>query len=387
MKNVDMVFVGGGSGGHITPLVAVADAAKAVDAKASIVHIGHKGDHFNDITREAKSIDEVYEIHAGKFRRYHTETLIKKLLDVKTNALNIRDFFRFMRGAYQAWRLLGKLQPKVIFMKGGYVCAGVGMAAKVRKIPYVTHDSDAMVSLAHRIIADDATKHLTALPAHYYPQYDQAKTEQVGVPVSASFKRVGAAERQAAKKKLGLPEKSLFILVTGGGLGGQIINRAVLRQAEALLKAPTTYMTLVSGKKNYTSVLADYDALSEHIKERLIIEPFTREMHTLSAAADLIVTRAGMTAITEFGLQAKACLVVPNPLLAGGHQLKNAAALSDVDAVEVISEKDIDVLVERVNALLSNNERRRVLGDSLHEHTIPNAAEKIVTQLYQAMKD
>src|SRR6056297_3780083 len=98
MKHADVVVVGGGSGGHITPLVSVAEALKKSNSSRRIVHIGHKHDPLNVVTNRSAEVDEVFEISAGKFRRYYTDSWFKKFFDVKTNLLNVRDFYRFTLG-------------------------------------------------------------------------------------------------------------------------------------------------------------------------------------------------------------------------------------------------------------------------------------------------
>ncbi len=379
---VDVVVVGGGSGGHITPLVSVSEALKYAHPDRRIAHIGHRNDPLNDVTRQAEVIDAVYEVSAGKFRRYHTHSMVTKLLDFKTNLLNFRDLFRFLWGVVQAWRLLGQLRPRVIFMKGGYVCANVGYAAKLRKIPYITHDSDAMVSLAHRVIAKDALEHLTALPPQFYPEYDQSKTVQVGIPVKQAFAPVDSKAQSEAKKELHIPIDAQFVLITGGGLGAQNINDGVLRSASELLSQNNIHMLLLAGNKTFDTVQKQYEALSDDIKARFIIEPFTHKMEQYSAAADVIVTRASMTALTEFGVQGKACVIVPNPLLAGGHQLKNASALLEENAVQMIREEDFaSHFTEVVSVLLADSQKRGRLGHRLQTVTISDAAQKIMQHL------
>jgi UDP-N-acetylglucosamine:LPS N-acetylglucosamine transferase len=95
-KEARYVLVGGGSGGHITPLVAVAEEIRKHQPSVHIAHIGHKGDPLNKVTRQSESINAVYEVSAGKFRRYHGDSYFARLFDWKSNLLNFRDFFRFV---------------------------------------------------------------------------------------------------------------------------------------------------------------------------------------------------------------------------------------------------------------------------------------------------
>jgi UDP-N-acetylglucosamine--N-acetylmuramyl-(pentapeptide) pyrophosphoryl-undecaprenol N-acetylglucosamine transferase len=385
MKNVvpcEYVFAGGGSGGHLTPLIPVSEQVKKRHPNARIAHIGQKGDPLNSIT-DVPSIDDRYTISAGKFRRYHGESMLRRVFDLKTLYFNIRDFFRFIRGVWQAWRLLGKLKPKVIFMKGGYVCAPVGIAAGWKNIPYITHDSDAMVSLAHRIISKKAAQHLTAMDPKLYTEYDQQKTFRVGVPVRAEYKKVTEAEQRAARQKLGISESSKVVMIVGGGQGAMNINTAVVNASKELLSDDRAFILHITGQKLYEEVQKNYhQTLTPEELKRVRCEPFSNELFILSAASDVIVTRAGATNMAEFAMQAKACIVVPNPLLTGGHQLKNARALTDAKAAIIVNEGDSSELVLQLKALLDDPSKQRELGVSLHTLAVADAAEKIADALH-----
>src|SRR3989344_909016 len=158
-----IILTGGGSGGHITPILALADELKKQKPDARVIYTGQIGDSLGDIVRIHPSVDEVYGVRAGKFRRYHGQGLMQ-VLDIPTLYKNIRDSFYVMIGFVQSWFLLGRLKPSVIFVRGGYVGVPVGLAAARRKIPYITHDSDAIASLANRIISKRAAAHAVALP-------------------------------------------------------------------------------------------------------------------------------------------------------------------------------------------------------------------------------
>jgi UDP-N-acetylglucosamine--N-acetylmuramyl-(pentapeptide) pyrophosphoryl-undecaprenol N-acetylglucosamine transferase len=384
MRQVDFVLVGGGSGGHLTPLIPVAESLHKLDPSVVIVHIGHKGDPLNKITRESDEISDVYEVSAGKLRRYYGESWVRKVFDVKTNLFNLRDLFRFATGAYQSWRLLGTLRPKAIMMKGGYVCAGVGVAARLRKIPYMTHDSDAMVSLAHKLIAKGAAKHATAMPPEFYKGYDTNKTIQVGVPIKSLFHIVSTKEQQEVKRRLGFSTGAKVVLVTGGGQGAQVINEAFSGAVKKLLEDKDVQIVHLSGGKLYADVIKSYKSLSAGDRKRIKVEAFTSIMHEYSAAADIIVTRASATALAEFAAQSKACIIVPSPFLAGGHQLRNAEALEAVSSVRIVHEDHIKTeLLDAVIELLADYTERQRLGVALHKAALPGAADRLAAMLVE----
>src|SRR5438046_1939033 len=137
MANPTIILTGGGSGGHITPILAVAVELKRQRPNAHIVYVGQRGDLLGDIPQKHPAIDEVRTIWAGKFRRYHGEGW-KQLLDVATLLRNLRDFFYVIIGFWQSRHLLKELQPAVIFIKGGFVGVPVGLAAATKHIPYIT---------------------------------------------------------------------------------------------------------------------------------------------------------------------------------------------------------------------------------------------------------
>lgn len=153
-----ILVTGGGSGGHITPILAVVHELRQLSPKAEIIYVGQTGDDLLDVPAHDPNIASVVAIRAGKFRRYHGEGW-KQLFDVVTLCKNLRDAVWVLIGLWQSFWLLGRLRPDVIFVKGGFVGVPVGLAAALRGIPYVTHDSDALPGLANRIIARWAKVH------------------------------------------------------------------------------------------------------------------------------------------------------------------------------------------------------------------------------------
>lgn len=376
-----IVLTGGGSGGHITPLLAVASELKQTDPNCHIVYIGQTGDHLSDIPAEHSAIDAVYSVRAGKFRRYHGEGW-KQLLDLKTMALNIRDACYVVVGFWQSRALLKKLQPAVIFVKGGFVGVPVGLAAATRRIPYITHDSDAIPGLANRIIARWARYHAVALPKDIY-QYPPDKTVATGIPLQEDFVTVTPELQQTYRKQIGVPLDAPVLFVIGGGLGSQRVNAAVVQAVPHLLhEFPKLHVIHGVGRANEHDVQSDYtQLLDDKARSRLEVFGFTKEVYKYSGAADLIITRAGATNIAEFAAQGKACIVIPSPFLAGGHQLKNTQVLEANDAVEAIDEvavtEDPNRLAQLVSQLLKDAPRRAVLARQLHMLAKPDATQKI----------
>ena len=375
-----IALTGAGSGGHITPILAVAAEIKRLRPDIRLVYIGQRGDRLGDIPAEDPAIDEVFTVRAGKFRRYHGEGL-KQLLDVPTALKNIRDAFYVVIGCYQSWRLLRQLRPNLIFIKGGFVGVPVGLAAAGLHIPYITHDSDALPGLANRLISRWAAKHAVALPLEIY-NYPADKTVTTGILLQADFKPVTSKLKQQYRAKLGLPAAAKVMFVIGGGLGSRPVNQAVATAVPHLLREfKDLYVIHATGRANEAAVQAAYAELSPAEQGRLRIHSFIKDVYRCSGAADVIVTRAGATNLAEFALQGKACIVVPSPFLVGGHQLKNAQYLADRQAALVINETDLAAdpnrLAQQVSRLLRSPDQRHELSTRLAKFAKPQATAEL----------
>lgn len=384
-------MTGGGSGGHITPILAVAHELKKLDPTCHIVYIGQRGDGLADVPAADPAINTVYSVRAGKFRRYHGEGW-RQMLDVSTMALNIRDGFFVTAGLVQSYRLLRRLNPDIIFVKGGFVGVPVGLAAAWLKIPYITHDSDAIPGLANRIIARWARRHTVAMSAELYP-YPQQKTVSVGIPLVADFVPVTAELQQRYRREISLPGSSRMLFIIGGGLGAKRINTAVLQILPHLLaEFPKLQVVHGVGRANESGVAAAYDeALSPAVRKRVKVVGYIHDLYRYSGAADIIVTRAGATNLAEFSMQGKACIIVPSPFLTGGHQVKNAQVLASKQAAIVLDEADMQAdpnfLARAVSDLLKDPARIAELGKRFNRLAHQDSANRLALILLKEASD
>ena len=335
-------------------------------------------------------VNASYTIRAGKFRRYHAGKL-RQLFDLPTIAKNIRDTWRVLIGICQSWRLLRKIKPDIIFIKGAYVGAPVGLAAAWLHIPYVTHDSDAIPGLANRIIARWASAHAVALPREVYTRYPAAKTFSVGVPVRSDYQYVTAPIKQKYRRDIGLDKYRQMIFVTGGGLGADNMNDAVADvSVELLKKYPDLVIVHAAGRKNEHSLVQRYNSLlSTENRKRVIVKDFLDDIYLYSGAADLIITRAGATSVAEFSVQGKACILMPNPHLTAGHQTKNAILLEEQGAVKVVTKEQLEnrIYLEKIIVeLLESESIRQALGSNLHKIAHPAAAAELAELLLKVKK-
>lgn len=381
---MNIILTGGGSGGHITPILAVAHELKQQSPDCHITYVGQRGDALLDVVHENPAIDTVETIWAGKLRRYSGEGW-RQLLDLKTQALNIRDVFRTLRGIVQSYSLLRHIRPEVVFTRGGFVSVPVALAAKFLKIPYITHDSDSTPSLANRLIARWAALHAVALPPELY-SYPASKVVMVGIPVSRHYHKVSTAEQKEFKKELSLDSYAQMILITGGGNGARNLNIAVAQNMRYLLGAfPNLVVVHVAGRslEDETNVLYDELELGG-ARQRVRVYGFLTDMYKYSGAADVLVARGGATNLAEFALQAKPVVVVPSPQLIWN--VKNSEALGKRGAVLELNEEQAEQperLGRLLGDLLNDMPHRQDLSERLAEIASPHAASKLAALIIQ----
>lgn len=316
----------------------------------------------------------VRAIFSGKFRRYHGVSWWQQLADVPTLLSNVRDVLLLLLGLVQSFILLLMWRPDVVFTKGGYVCLPVGIAAKLLGIPLVIHDSDAHPGLTNRMLARWATVILTGAPLEHY-SYPKGRSHYVGIPINAAFRMFTETEKRAARKEMGLSLDTPLLVVTGGGLGAQRINEAMIAIAPELIKF--AQVVHVAGTGQYKAIKKRVPKSAAY-QLRAFVD---KGMATLLGAADVVVTRAGATTMLELAAVAAPTVVVPNARLTGGHQLKNAAVYEEAGAVKTVSEavleKDSHVLFNVIKQLLDDQITRQKLGEKMHAFAKPEAATQV----------
>ncbi len=400
-----ILVVGGGSGGHITPAVAVVREILAQHPRAEI-EFWTDFKYYKNVTRLTTEIGvswgeqqksaaprrqggpyiRVRRLPAGKFHRYanwrfqdyflHLDITLKDLL-----LGNFLGFFGFLGGLGTAFcRLLPpKTRPDAIFLKGGYVGLPVGLVAHLLHIPFVIHESDTVAGLANRLLMKKATKVAFGMPLSPETQAAHPNYVWTGTPVNSEFKPVSASRQAKLKKSLGFAPDRPLVVVTGGSQGAANLNAAVRATLPELLKF--TSVALVAGRKNYESMIDlkkyeswDHASLASNFR----MWEFCTTMNDLMGAADLVVSRAGATTIAELAALAKPALLVPFERLPGAHQVKNAANLKKLNAAAVINDAVIlnhpQKLLEAVHHLIRSPKLRATLAANLHAQSRPDAA-------------
>lgn len=406
-----ILVVGGGSGGHITPAVAVVREILEKKPRARIEFWTDRKYYKNvaKITTEIgvawgeetrlpgrRQYVRVRKIAAGKFRRYagwsfgdyfkNWDTTLKDLI-----LGNFLGFLGFVGGTIQSFvRMVGKSnRPDVIFLKGGFVGLPVGIVARLFKIPYVVHESDAVPGLANRLLIKHATKIATSLPVEEIKGVEaDPRIVVTGVPVAPEFKRVSETKQKQLKKAFSFNENEPLVVITGGSQGAQHINEAVREILPEMLKFAS--VGLVAGRGRYEEMVdlkkyEDWDKAK--LKSNFRMWAFNSTMNELMGAADVVVSRAGATTIAELAALSKAVILVPFEQLPGSHQVKNAERMESLGAALCVKDSRIvnqpGVLLEEVRKLIKSSKMRRELAMRLHETYKPKAAEDLAEVLIE----
>ncbi len=407
-----ILVVGGGSGGHITPAIAVVKEILEDHSRAKIEFWTDRKYYKNvlKLTILGKSGGDlnmrVRKVASGKFRRYagwsfkdYFRLWQTTLVDLVFK--NIVGFFGFIAGVIQSFfRLfLKKNRPDVVFLKGGFVGLPVGIVARWFRIPYVIHESDATPGLANRILMKKAQ--VVAMGARFEtvrevevtnengevekreePIKGREKWVWTGTPIGDDFRRVSTNKEAGLKKAFGFDSGRSLVVVTGGSQGAEHLNRALSEILPTLLK--TVDVGLVAGRKHYEEMteLKKYEVWDKaKLKSGFRMWEFNANMAELLGAADVVVSRAGATTIAELAALEKAVILVPFGELPGAHQTKNAERLAEIGAARVIDDEKMlakpNLLLEEIKELTRRSAEREKLAKKLHEEAKLDSAKKL----------
>lgn len=384
-----ILAVGGGSGGHVTPAAAVLEEVRRQEKGSVELRFWCDRTFAPQARRIMEQVSDdlpVEVIVSGKLRRYHGVSLFKQLVDIPTLLQNIRDTFAVGIGFVQSVFKLLAWRPDVVFTKGGFVCLPVGMAARLLKIPLVIHDSDAHPGLTNRILAKWADRIATGAPLENYP-YPQEKTLYVGIPIARNFHPFSKDEKREAKAELGLPDlRRPLVVVTGGGLGAKRINDAMVAIGDRLLKKAA--VVHISGKLQYEELK---HKVPQSVEYQLLPFIDNARMAMILGAADVVVTRAGATTLLELAAIGAPTVIVPNKMLTGNHQTKNAKVYEAADAAVVIDEELLSDHPQRLEqgivALIDDEAWRNKIGKRMHAFAKPHATTEVAQMITEVAKE
>jgi UDP-N-acetylglucosamine--N-acetylmuramyl-(pentapeptide) pyrophosphoryl-undecaprenol N-acetylglucosamine transferase len=328
-----VVLSGGGTLGSVSPLLAVAEELKRIDSSVEFLWLGTRNGPEKEPVREYNI--PFKSIAAGKLRRYFSLE-------------NVLDLFKIKIGFFQSLFILKRFKPDVFVSAGAFVSLPAATAAFVLKIPILIHQQDVVPGLANKIISAMAKKITVSLDTSLN-DFSRRKTELVGNPVR-SF--IFSGDKERVFQKFNLNRDLPILLVVGGGTGAMAINELVMKSLPELVKF--CQIIHLTGKRK--SVQSDLSGLSNYHP----LEFATSEIADFYAAADLIISRAGMSSLSEICALGKPAIIIPIPK---SHQEKNAEYFASRGAVKIFNQTDSpENLVNLIKELLFNQSEREGLS-------------------------
>jgi UDP-N-acetylglucosamine--N-acetylmuramyl-(pentapeptide) pyrophosphoryl-undecaprenol N-acetylglucosamine transferase len=368
-----VVLSGGGSAGHITPTLAVSDALRSLDSNIELLYLGQAGSMEERIVRGAGM--DFAPVKAGKFRRNYFDGALAKVLNVATLGPNARDALRTVAGVSDAWRLLRRFRPDVVFIKGGYVGVPVGLAARLLHVPYVIHESDVVPGLANKLLGRWAAKIAVGFPVKSYTDFPADRLVYVGNPVREQIVR---AHRLEGLAKFKLDGDVPVVLITGGSQGSRQINDCVAGALPELLEFCQIIHQTGEGEYERLQFELRRSGLGKHADRYHPFAFLLDEMAPALAAADLVVGRAGVSTIAESAVLGKPTVLIPNYQMAG-HQVANARVLSRAGAARVLDGRTLTPakLAGELRGLLQNEEAQKQLSAAIQKFGRLDAAREL----------
>lgn len=367
-----IVLVGGGSGGHFYPLIAVAEALNEAIEKPELYYFGPEP--FDaDILRK----ENIRYVHcpAGKTRRY-------------ASVANFFDLFKSIFGLFVALFKLFAIYPDVVFSKGGFTSVPVLIAAKLLFIPIVIHESDAVPGRASKLGAKFARYIAIAHDevAHFFPK---EKTALIGIPIRKAI--LTRYDTFQARTALNLPIERPLIYVTGGSLGAERLNNQIVEALPYLL--PTYSVFHQVGEKQIGVMQETIRALK--IDEHLLTNYFMQghlNPETVSlvlSACDLIICRSGSTTLFEIAIHEKPAILVPIPETVSHDQRTNAYSYARDGAAVVLEEENLNeaLLIQEIQAILTNAVKYEAMVAATRKVQYPDAAKKVADILLSIGKE
>lgn len=359
---MNVVITCGGTGGHITPALAIADVLAANLPRVNITFIGTEGGMENTLVTAAG-----YRICPlpvkGVSRRHPTDALrALKLLRAATA---------------QAGRMLDELAPDIVIGTGSYACYPALAAAALRKIPTAVHESNAVPGLAVRLLAARLSRVWLGFEAaaRHLPQ--RARTLVVGNPLPRDFYVCGGRDTTKNRPKT--------VLSFGGSLGARAINNGVLDLMLTMRAYADVRFVHATGKREWEEFSARFAASTLAGDARFEVLPFISDMPRRMREADVVIARAGAMTVSELAATGRAAVLVPSPNVTGNHQLKNAREMALAGAALVVEEKELlrGGLAKAVGHLLQDNTARANMEAAIARHHRPDATRLIFDDILE----
>jgi UDP-N-acetylglucosamine--N-acetylmuramyl-(pentapeptide) pyrophosphoryl-undecaprenol N-acetylglucosamine transferase len=361
-----VIISGGGTGGHIFPAIAIANAIRERHKDAQILFVGAKGRM--EMTRVPEAGYKIMGLWISGLQRKLTWQNL--LFPVKLAVSYVK-----------AAVIIQRYKPHVVIGTGGYASGPIMMAATRFKIPAVIQEQNSFAGLANKQVADRVSKVCVAYEGmeKYFPK---EKIVITGNPVRKDILSV-SQKATKAKTHFGFENNRKTLLIIGGSLGARTINESVIGGIEKLIDAGVQVIWQ-TGKGYYETYRAQLAKLD---MRRLRVHDFVKEMDLAYAAADVVISRSGAISVSELCIAGKAVILVPSPNVAEDHQTKNAMALVEKQAALLVADKEAKAkLVDTALHLLFDEAKAKKLSDNILKLARPNATEDIVNEVEKLIK-
>lgn len=343
------LLAGGGTGGHVNPLLALASKIRQAEPNSTIIALGTAEG------LEAKLVPE---------RGFELVTIEKLPFPRRLNFQAFRFPFRFLRAVKSIRKIITERQVDVVVGFGGYASAPAYVAARKSSVPYVIHEANALPGMANRLAASKAAAVAKAFSVTKLP-----KAQLTGMPLRQEIEvAIGASNKKKSRLELGLDPDLTTILVTGGSLGARSINTTIA-SAESSLNAAGFQVLHVVGNAS------DLDEVSSKYLTRI---KYCDRMDLAIASADLAIARAGASTVCEFGAMGLPSILIPYPV-GNGEQRFNAKELVDAGGAVLVEDADftLDFVRDKVVALVSNRKTLDTMAAAAKASSIPDGTQRL----------
>ena len=360
-----VIISGGGTGGHIYPAIAIANALKEINPAIEVLFVGAEG------KMEMEKVPKAgYKIIGLPIAGINRSNLLANLSFPKKLLLSLSE----ARG------IIKDFKPDVVVGVGGYASGPVLLAASMMGIPYLIQEQNSYAGITNKFLSKSADKICVAYP-NMEQFFKKEKIRMTGNPVRKDILEVNS-KRQKAIEHFGLMSGRKTVLVIGGSQGARTINEAIDAGLTNLVGAG--YQVVWQTGKLYIDRASK---TAEVFEGRVFVSEFIYEMDLAYAVADVVVSRAGALSVSELCLAAKPSILVPLPTAAEDHQTLNAMSLVKNDAailIEDITAKE--ELIKATIALLQNTEKQTILSKNIYQLAKPEAAREIAEEVLKLIK-
>ena len=356
--NPKFIISGGGTGGHIYPAIAIANEIKAQIPAAEILFVG------------AKDKMEMQKVPAAG---YDIKGLWISGIQRKITLDNAMFPLKFVSSLLKSRKIIKEFKPDVVIGTGGFASGAVVKVAQQMNIPTVIQEQNSYPGITNKMLAPKANAICVAYDglATYFKSNNIIKT---GNPVRQDLLTIDT-KRSEAQTFYGLNTNKKTVVILGGSLGARRINQLVEKELP-FFKEQNVQVIWQCGK----FYINDYKKY--HNNEDVFIFDFIERMDLLFAAADVIVSRAGASSVSELAIVGKPVIFIPSPNVAEDHQTKNAKSITDKNAAVLLKEADLDSqFQEQMLRLLTNNQVAEALSKNIKTLALPNATKDIVKQI------